>query len=238
MIYIGACTFTFCYELTDVYCYAEKIPLTESSAFLDSSIEYATLHVPAVSISLYQHTEPWSGFKSIVALNGEEPVVPETKQCATPTISYASGKLTFNCETEGVEFVTEITDSDIKKHYDATISLTATYNITVYATKTGYDNSETSTATLCWIDAEPKKEGITDGITNVPARAVMIQSNGGILTIEGADDGTPVSVFDISGVQEGTATISNGSATISTNLQPGSIAIVKIGQKSVKVVMK
>ncbi len=110
--------------------------------------------------------------------------------------------------------------------------------ITVYTTKTGYDNSETATATLCWIDVEPKKEGITDGITNIPARAVMIQSNGGILTIQGAEDGTPVSVYGINGTQEGAATVSNGSATINTTLQPGSVAIVKIGQKSVKVTIK
>ncbi len=225
--------FAKCSELTDVYCYAEEVPSTKSDAFQNSYVEYATLHVPAASISLYQATEPWSGFKSIVAIEGGK-----IQQCATPSISYNNGKLTFSCDTDGAICQSTITDPDINSYSSNEVQLGVTYTISVYATKTGYENSETATATLCWIDVEPKKEGITDGITNVPARAVMIQSNGGILTIEGADDGTPVSVYDINGTQEGAATISNGSTTINTTLQTGSIAIVMIGQKSVKVVMK
>ena len=64
--------FACCPELTDVYCYAESVPYTyadsHSNAFKDSSIEYATLHVPAASVSAYQATEPWKNFKEIVAL--------------------------------------------------------------------------------------------------------------------------------------------------------------------------
>ena len=41
----------------------------------------------------------------------------------------------YDSETEGVDFVSEITDTDIKKHYNNKIKLTATYNISVYATK-------------------------------------------------------------------------------------------------------
>ena len=56
--------------------------------------------------------------------------MPEEKQCAKPTINYKRGKLTFSCDTEGAEIVTEITDSDIKKYHDAVIDLTATYPAT------------------------------------------------------------------------------------------------------------
>ena len=38
--------------------------------------------------------------------------------------------------------------------------------------------------------------------------------------------------------EAGSAISQSGAATINTNLQPGSVAIVKIGQKSVKVVVK
>ena len=65
--------FTRCTELTDVYCYAKSVPITYddnySNAFKDSSIEYATLHVPAASVSAYQATRPWKDFKEIVALS-------------------------------------------------------------------------------------------------------------------------------------------------------------------------
>jgi hypothetical protein len=63
---IGFCAFSNCPELTDVYCYAETVPKTESDAFQDTFIEYATLHVPAVSIDAYRSAEPWKNFKNIV----------------------------------------------------------------------------------------------------------------------------------------------------------------------------
>jgi hypothetical protein len=143
-----------------------------------------------------------------------------------------------SCATEGVEYVTDIADADIKKHYDATISLTATYTISVYAMKTGYDNSETATAILCWIEQQPKTEGITNSIANVTAHAVLMKSEGGMMTVQGLDDGTPVNVYSPNGTQVGSGICRNGQATISTGLQAGSVAIVKIGQKSIQVVVK
>ncbi len=139
----GYYVFANCSELTDVYCYAEKIPSTSSDTFQDSYIEYATLHVPEASINLYQTTDPWKNFKTIVTIEGGD--TPETPQCATPTINIENGKLKFACETEGVEFVSEITVADGKKYYTSEINLTTTYKVSVYATKDGYNNSETAT---------------------------------------------------------------------------------------------
>ena len=85
---------------------------------------------------------------------------------------------------------------------------------------------------------EPATEGMIDGIANVPAEAVLIQSIGGQLTIEGANDGERISVYSINGTLAGSAVSQNGQAVVGTNLQPGSVAIVKIGEKSVKVVVK
>ncbi|MBO4719830.1 MAG: leucine-rich repeat domain-containing protein [Prevotella sp.] len=142
--------FASCPELTDVYCYAEKVPSMWivrygqpcTDAFDGSYIEYATLHVPAASVNDYKTTAPWSGFKSIEAIDGE---TPETQKCATPVIIYENGKLMFACATEGVEYVTDITCADIKKHYSSAIDLTGTYTVSVYATKSGYDNSDVAT---------------------------------------------------------------------------------------------
>ena len=72
----------------------------------------------------------------------------------------------------------------------------------------------------------------------MPAHAVLIQSNGGVLTIQGADDGTAVNVYSINGTQAGSAISNSGQAIVSSNLQPGSIAVVKIGEKTVKVVVR
>ena len=59
-----------------------------------------------------------------------------------------------------------------------------------------------------------------------------------MLTIQGADDGTAINVYSINGTEAGSAVSSNGSAIVSSNLQPGSIAVVKIGEKTVKVVVR
>ena len=63
---IGNYTFSRCSGLTSVYCYAENVPTTDSSAFNNSPIASATLHVPAGSVEAYKTTEPWSGFGTIV----------------------------------------------------------------------------------------------------------------------------------------------------------------------------
>lgn len=227
--YISFNVFANCLELADVYCYAENVPSASGNVFDGSLIEYATLHVPAASLNAYKATSPWSEFGTFKTLEGEE-----VQKCAMPTISYNKGELIFSSETEGAEYVSEITDTDIKKHYDATISLTATYNISVYAKKTGYDNSDIATATLCWIDKDPTTEGITDGVAQIPSNAVLIQNEGGTLIIQGADDGTQISIYDIDGAKKGAAIIKNGTATINTSLQSSSVAIIKIGEKERK----
>ena len=231
--------FANCLELTDVSCYAENVPSTQSNAFEGSYIEYVTLHVPAESIDSYKATAPWSNFGTIVALDGDTPEPPKPEKCATPTISYANGKLVFTTATEGAECVTVITDPDIKTHYGNEISLTATYNITVYATKTNYENSDTIQATLCWIDVEPKTEGINeDAVNEVKALPVLIQTQGGIFSIQGAAEGTPIAIYGVDGREYGSADAEKDRTTIATSLQPGSVAVVKIGEKSIKVLLK
>ena len=76
---IGEYAFSGCSKLIDVYCYAEKVPSTESNAFNGSYPENATLHVPAASIDSYKATAPWSGFGKIVALTPEETGIDELK---------------------------------------------------------------------------------------------------------------------------------------------------------------
>ena len=238
--YIANMAFASCPELTDVYCYAEKAP-PASNAFKDSYIEYATLHVPKASIDNYNSKNPWSAFKTIIGLDGtmpDDPEEQETPKCATPTINYNNGKLKFGCETEGVEYISEITDKDVKKFYTSEVDLTATYTISVYATKNGYDNSDVAKATLCWIDADPVTEGITNGVANVRANAVLIQTSGNIVSVSCAPDNSQIRVYNLSGQEVGHAITSANTTVVGTSLQVGDVGIVKIGSKVVKVVMK
>ena len=233
-IYSGA--FAKCPDLLDVYCYAEKVPSTESDAFDGSYPENATLHVPAALIDSYKARAPWSSFGKIVGLSGgepEQPEVPEVEKCATPVVTYAEGKLSFSCETEGAEFVTDITSNDFKKHYDAEIELSATYNIEVYASKANFENSDTVSVALVWVENGNVDE--ETGVISVPAAPVLVQGNGGVLSVSGLAKGTDVVVYTISGTEVARATATEGTTTINTGLQSGTIAIVKFGNKSVKV---
>lgn len=232
---IGDYAFNYCTSLTDVYCFAEATPSANGLVFDNSSIASATLHVPESSVALYKATTPWSRFGTIVAIKDSE-----IQKCATPTISYANGMLTFKSETEGAVCLSTITNSDISTFNSNEVQLNVTYHISVYAAKVGYDNSEVATATLCWIDVAPQTEGLTDEdpVAEVKALPVLIQSNCGTITIQGTSDGTEVYVYNANGMMQGSAIADKGITTLNTALQPGSVAIVKVGEKAIKVLIK
>ena len=210
---------------------------SSTRTFTQNTFLNATLYVPKGTIDKYKATDGWKDFVFIEEGTGGGDT-PTTQKCEKPTISYENGKLTFTSATDGAVCQYSITDTDIKAGSGNEVQLGVTYNISVYAAKASYENSETATATLCWIDQQPKTEGITNGIANIPANAVLIQSEGGSIKVQGVDEGTQVNVYGINGSQAGSAISQGGAATINTNLQPGSVAIVKIGRKSVKVVIK
>ena len=228
--------FANCSELLDVYCYAEKLLSTDSYAFDGSYPEYITLHVPDASIDSYKATVPWSSFGKIVGLSGDEPEQPEqpeVEKCTTPVVTYVDGCLEITCETEGAEFVTNVVAEDAKKHYESKIELSATYNIEVFATKPNYENSDTVSVALVWVDNGEVNE--ETGVISVPAAPVLVQGNGGVLRVSGVAKGTDVVVYTISGTEVARATATDSTATISTGLQSGTIVVVKFGNKSVKV---
>ena len=107
--HIYSCAFQNCNNLTDVYCYADNVPITWDYAFKDTPIASATLHVPAGSIDLYKTTSPWKDFGNIVAL--PNPVIFTEGQMATivlPTEPEASrGKYYRLDRVEGNEIIFE-----------------------------------------------------------------------------------------------------------------------------------
>lgn len=82
------------------------------------------------------------------------------------------------------------------------------------------------------------EEIIANDIEEVDAPSMFIQSNGNVLEITGLEEGQKVAVYNMGGMLVGNSIATNGTVTISTNLNSGEIAVVKIGKKSVKVVVK
>jgi hypothetical protein len=87
---IGEYAFANCPELLDVYCYAEKVPSTESDAFDAEGIANATLHVPANAVKSYGAS--WTSFGTI------------TSTVEVSSVGYATLFLDYDAEIpEGIE---------------------------------------------------------------------------------------------------------------------------------------
>jgi hypothetical protein len=161
---IGSRSFSYCSMLESVYCYAEKVPATESYTFYATPISSATLNVPEASGNAYQTTLPWSEFGMIKTFSG---VIPDTQKCSIPTISLVNGVLTFDCETEGVEFVSSVTCTDSGVYEGTFIPFTKKYTVAVYAKKNGYEDSDVVTKDINIGGTSFEKGDVNeDGIVN------------------------------------------------------------------------
>ena len=235
---IGYEAFSGCPELNTIYVKSTTPPTIVEGSFSKGAYMYANVYIPKGTLSDYQNADNWKNFANLIEKEYDDVIVPTKEKCSIPIINYQNGEIVFNCETEDVIFVSSISNSDIGSYETKSINLSATYNISVYATKAGYDNSETATATLCWIDAEPKTEGISNSVTEVRARAVLIKNDGGQLTVEGIKDNQMVDVYSLNGEKLASVIAKNGVARIDTCVRPDSVIVIKMGEKSVKVIVK
>ena len=178
-----------------------------------------------------------SDYKYIYAWNPDEtgddnkPVT----QCSTPSISYESGKLMFACETAGAKYHYTITDTDIKSDAlseNGEVSLSAAYNISVYATADGYNASDKAEATLYWINANLDTG---TNINMVRTRGVVASAHDGIVTLSGLDNGEVVKFYATDGKYLGSSVAANGAASFAVN---ESLVIAKVGKDSIKIAVK
>ncbi len=109
---IGAKAFANCAMIKDFYCYAQVVPKTSADAFQSSFVDYATLHVPEVSISSYQAETPWSEFGEIIALTGEETGIESTESKAKRPLHYYT--------PNGLQMATPCKGLNIVRHADGT----------------------------------------------------------------------------------------------------------------------
>ena len=237
---IGDYAFYGCSSLTSIISKMMNPCKIPSNCFTKDHYYNSTLYIPEGTTEKYKTTDFWSNFVFVEEgdPSGGDSPEPEPQKCSKPIIEYKNGQLTFDCATEGATCYYSITDSDIKSGNGEKVDLTVTYHVSVYASKQGCYNSDEAAATLCWIDVDPKMEGIENGVANVKAMPVLIQGDDGVLQISGVPEGTAINVYEIGGQLVGSAKASSDTTVIPTTLPQGSIAIVKIGSKSVKVVMK
>ena len=205
---------------------------------------YAGLKIPTTSI-IKVPTEYLQGYKDAFGPNykyiyawnpGEagEDNKPVT-QCSTPSISYESGKLMFASETTGAKYHYTITDTDITSDAlseNGEVSLSAAYNISVYATADGYKASDKAEATLYWVNANLDTG---TNINMIKTRGVVASTHDGIITLSGLDNGEVVKFYATDGKYLGSSVAANGAASYAVN---ESLVIAKVGKDSIKIAMK
>ena len=162
--------------------------------------------------------------------------------CEAPIIDYVGGQVQLDCATPDVQYVADIVSDNLHAtHFEEQVlDFVPSYTITAYATKRYYLDSETTTVTLCWIACEEEHEDEDDptGVLTIPSRPVLINTQGGTITISGLAEGTAVAAYSTAGTLLATATATDGTTTLATTLEAGAIAIVKMGESSVKVAIK
>lgn len=220
-------------KLTNIHLLGETPPTIDNDNFTESQYMDMVLYVPVGALRTYQTADVWKNFWDIREEGKENPGA-EVKKCATPTISYEGGKLDITSETEGVEFVTEITNSDITKHYTSMIELAVTYNVSTYAKLSGYENSDVTYATLCWIESDDAGSDLTQ----IKSTPVLIKSNEGSISISGVKANTEITVYDINGNKVSAAIADGNEVVINTSLSKNDTAIIHIGDKVIKIIMR
>ncbi len=234
---IGNKCFDLCSGLKHIYFQGECPENTVNSGLLNSCIFY----VPRAYLQEYKNVlgakYPYIYELNIGGDSGEEKPV---ETCATPSITYTNGILSFVSSTTGAEYHYSISDNDITTetyNQNGQVNLSATYHITVYATADGYKQSEKATATLYWLKSNATLEdGTSTNINQAKTRGIVATSRDGIVTLSGLDNGEEVRFYSADGKWIGTTKAIDGVA--SQAVSPTSLVIAKIGGQAIKIAVK
>ncbi|MCF2590789.1 leucine-rich repeat domain-containing protein [Prevotella hominis] len=230
---LGGYCFYGCKNLETVYFKGKKC----NSSYKDLYIpQTSIIKVPTEYLQEYKDSFG-PDYKYIYAWNpdGSGDDTKPVTQCATPSVSYESGELKFASETAGAEYHYTITDADMASDAyskEGKVTLSAAYNISVYATADGYKASDKAEATLYWVNANLDTG---TNINMVKTRGVVASAHDGIITLSGLDNGEVVKFYAADGKYLGSSVAANGAASYAVN---ESLVIAKVGKDSIKIAMK
>lgn len=126
--------------INNVKIFCQTPPVISQFMGFESDTYKGNLYVPKGSYSSYYVAYGWGDFAHIYEMEDEEP--NENNKCANPTINYMNGQIQFDCETEGVTFVSTVYCYDNKNYNTASVPLTLIYMVSVFSKKEGYEDSD------------------------------------------------------------------------------------------------
>ena len=226
---LGYGCYVDCSNLESLY-FKGKSPNSISDAGIPKT---CIIYVPAEYLQDYKDALG-PDYKFIYAWNPNESGDDDkpVTQCATPSVSYESGKLKFSCETAGAKYHYTISDKDMATDAlseDGNVFLSAAYDISVYATADGYKTSEKAKATLYWVNAN--LENATN-INQAITRGVVASAHDGIVSISGLDNGEVVKFYAADGKLIGSSSAVDGTASCAVS---ETMVIAKFGDNAIKV---
>ena len=253
---LGENCFAYCTSLTSITIPSSIISFSWGCFYGCSGLEtvyfkgkkcnsnYAYLKIPTISIIMVptEYLQEYKNafgpdYKYIYAWNpdGSGDDTKPVTQCATPSVSYESRELMFACETAGAEYHYTITDADMASDAyskEGKVTLSAAYNISVYATADGYKASDKAEATLYWINANLDTG---TNINMVKTRGVVASAHDGIITLSGLDNGEVVKFYAADGKLVGSSSAVDGTASCAVS---DTMVIAKFGDNAIKVAVK
>ncbi|MCR4853968.1 MAG: leucine-rich repeat domain-containing protein [Prevotella sp.] len=234
---IGTEAFYGCTSLVVVTVGMEDPYPIDENCFSTEIMANATLCVQSESIDKYLESTAWSRFFDLF---GDAP------KCATPVFDFRNGNLYFTSYNPfNTQYTYSITCDDVVSLKDTGRSFeqfTGVYQISVYASAQDAFDSDVVTATLTW--SNPVFTDTTPSVATsakplaLGGNPILITANGGDITVKSEAEGQKVVVYSVDGQQLGSAIVRNGEATIDTPLKTSNVAVVKVGDKSVKVMMR
>ena len=170
---IGSSAFSDCYSLSDVYCKAAIVPNAELYSFIHP--EDIVLHVPFRSLNAYESTEPWSKFKNIVSIYDSN--LQASEKCSKPTISIVDGNAVFSCETPSVSYRWSVSTPNGTSgggEFVNTYSVRLPVTLSVYATKSGYLNSDVATYVFPNLAGDVNNDGVVNVADHVKLSHIIL----------------------------------------------------------------
>ncbi len=226
-------TFNSCPTLTDVYVYASRLVNMNTNTFSSSNRPY--VHVQNSFIERYAADMAWGKSKQILPL-----------QCAVPYIYCENGNLQFYSDTnlshcsaeEKVSYTITALDDGEGTSLTTDHKLLASYLVKAVSTASEVLPSDTATVTISWANCagDLYKEGElpTGNCMSPTTTAIVCKAQGGILTVDGLPDGTPIRLFTPEGRLVATATSIDGTAFFH-HIPQRTTLIVNFGEDSIKV---
>lgn len=228
---IGHNCFQNCTNLETIFCYSTTPPIIYNGSTLGQSGS-TILYVPSSSIELYKKADGWKDFVAILGISGST----ELEKCGSPIVTYADKKLHFASSTPSAEFHYSIKCNDVIDNAfssNGDVELSASYDLSVYATAENYSPSDATEATLYWV------EGTLDsptGIQSAKHRGILSTISNGVVTLSGLNDNEVVDFYSVDGSKLSSKKAIDGRVSYSAINEK--ILLVKIGSDVLKLLVR